>query len=235
MCLYMRVLHCLNIGMWTTFDAEQFYQVRDPWRVQGRSPNNKRRESVIQSLRNLLQDKNVIELGCGEGHLSQILARSCQHLLGLDISQTAINRAKERHIANATFIAGSMTEMAFYGSFDVAVVIEALYYLSAADQSTVLSAIKKMRARLIVSAPIIGSNEHRRYYTKAELVSLLTSHGFKVEQQRVLSLYWEVKTMDRIAIQSFKLLYLVLPAALMDPIYEKLPERWAYQMLFVCR
>jgi 2-polyprenyl-3-methyl-5-hydroxy-6-metoxy-1,4-benzoquinol methylase len=221
--------------MWTTSDAEQFYQVRDPWQVQSRSPNNKRRENVIQSLSNLLQDKNVIELGCGEGHLSQMLARSCKRLLGLDISQTAINRAQERHIANASFIAGSMTDMAFYGSFDVAVVIEALYYLSAADQSTVLSAIKKMRATLIISAPIIGSNEHRIYYTKTELISLLTSHGFKVEQQRVLSLYWEVKAIDRIAIQSFKLLYLVLPAALMDPIYERLPERWAYQMLFVCR
>lgn len=218
-----------------SFDVELFYKNPDPWHVQRRSAKNKRRESVLQNLSALYQDKNVLELGCGEGHLSQILAPVSRTLTGIDISKTAIARAREREIPNATFVVGSMIEPALYRGFDVVVLVEAIYYLSPEDQSIVLSAIRNLAATLLISAPVIGADEHRKYYTRQALVELLTSHGFRIEQERAISLHAKGGSMERLAIRAFKLLYFVLPAAVMDPIHDALPERWSYQILFVCR
>jgi SAM-dependent methyltransferase len=217
------------------FDAEAFYKISDPWHVQSQSPNNKRRESVIRSLDDLFAYRDILELGCGEGHLTQILARTSRYITGVDISETAIRRARERNIPNTTFIVGSMTDPKLYRKFDVVVLIEALYYLSPEDQSMVLSAIKRTGATLVISAPVIGANEDRKYYTRPELMELLTSHGFKIEQERMLRLDWRAGALEHLAVRAFGLLYFLLPGAVMDPIFDQLPKRWAYQMLFVCR
>jgi len=118
--------------------------------------------------------------------------------VGVDISQTAIDRAPK--IENASFIAASMTDFD-YSNFDLVTMLECLYYLSEADQHRVLS---KIKTPLIISAPIIGENEHRRYYTRETLIRLLFEHGFSVDRSFIMSLRWDGSLASKIAINTIK-------------------------------
>src|SRR5690242_21206220 len=51
---------------------------------------------------------------------------------------------------------------------------------------------------------VIGADEHRKYYTRQALVELLTSHGFRIEQERAISLHAKGGSMERLAIRAFK-------------------------------
>ena len=83
----------------------------------------------------------------------------------------------------------SATHLDFdYSNFDLVTMLECLYYLSEADQHRVLS---KIKTPLIISAPIIGENEHRRYYTRETLIRLLSEHGFSVDRSFIMSLRWD--------------------------------------------
>jgi hypothetical protein len=103
---------------------------------------------------------------------------------------------------------------------------ECLYYLTPEDQDRVLS---KIRTPLIISAPIIGANEHRKYYTCDGLTKLIIDHGFRIDRSIVMSLRWDGSLLDRLATKILKLAYrLGLPA------FSVVPKRWIYQMMFVC-
>lgn len=206
-------------------DFEAIYEKPDPWDVGRKSVSNKRRRLVIDSLAPLLKNKRVLEVGCGEGALTVQLAGLCREIVGVDISRTAISRAPT--IANATFKVGSMVEFD-YRDFDIVVMLECLYYLSEDDQKRVLS---KINSPLIISAPIIGRNEHRRYYTEDELTRLLSDHGFKIDRSFVMSLRWDGSAFDKIATGTIRALCMLG----MPPIFSFVPKRWIYQMMFVCR
>jgi ubiquinone/menaquinone biosynthesis C-methylase UbiE len=40
--------------------------------------------------------KRVVDVGCGTGHLTQILAEHCEEILGIDISERSVAIARER-------------------------------------------------------------------------------------------------------------------------------------------
>lgn len=56
-----------------------------------------------------LSEANVLEVGCGNGRMSEFLAPQVKHLYAIDISPTMIALAKERlaTLPNATFLTGS--------------------------------------------------------------------------------------------------------------------------------
>ena len=54
-------------------------------------------------LGHIVAGKRVLELGCGEGHLTSTLFGPAASVLGIDISDVAIARAKARGIRNARF------------------------------------------------------------------------------------------------------------------------------------
>ena len=204
-------------------DFDALYQTPDPWGVRLKSFSNERRRRVIQLLAPLFKDKNVLEVGCGEGSLTPQIASYCRAVVGIDISKNAINRTPK--IENASFLAASMTDFD-YSNFDLVTMLECLYYLSEADQHRVLS---KIKTPLIISAPIIGENEHRRYYTRETLIRLLSEHGFSVDRSFIMSLRWDGSFASKIAINAIKSLE---TAGI--PILGFAPRQWVYQMLLVC-
>jgi len=88
---------------------------------------------------------NVLDLGCGLGLLSQKLAKCAEHVLGMDISATAIGHARERAAAfgNLEFEPGDILNLpaSLDGKFDLVVVCDVLYYLSPLDRPTLRSAV----------------------------------------------------------------------------------------------
>ncbi|WP_237152226.1 class I SAM-dependent DNA methyltransferase [Oryzibacter oryziterrae] len=53
----------------------------------------------------LNKDANVVDVGCGNGELSSLIAAHCRSLRGTDISEQLVAQANARKIANAEFSA----------------------------------------------------------------------------------------------------------------------------------
>jgi 2-polyprenyl-3-methyl-5-hydroxy-6-metoxy-1,4-benzoquinol methylase len=127
--------------------------------------------------------KTVLELGCGEGHLTASIFRDAKSVKGIDIGPLAISRAITLSLPNASFQASDFLNISFAG-YDVIAAIECLYYLSPSEQEAFFSKMASEHAgkTFVLSGPIIGSNEHRTYLTLRYMVMSLL--GPEVERRR---------------------------------------------------
>lgn len=107
------------------------YLQADPWQMS----SDKEQHRFIETNRMLanLAPKygSILELGCGEGHQSEHLAKLTNSLFGLDVSEKAVERARKRCV-EGTFAAAELErlEEAFGArSYDLITACEVLYYL----------------------------------------------------------------------------------------------------------
>ncbi|HEX4025801.1 MAG TPA: class I SAM-dependent methyltransferase [Steroidobacteraceae bacterium] len=118
----------------------------DPWA--SASPRYRYQRLKYDRLITLLPKQrfgNALDLGCGLGLLSQKLAKCAEHVLGMDISATAIGHARQRAAAfgNLEFEPGDILNLppSLHEKFDLVVVSDVLYYLSPLDGPTLRSAV----------------------------------------------------------------------------------------------
>jgi glycosyltransferase involved in cell wall biosynthesis/ubiquinone/menaquinone biosynthesis C-methylase UbiE len=103
------------------------------------------------------QNKNVLDLACGEGYGSYLLAKTAKSVVGIDIDNNSIKHARNKYIKqNLEFRVGSITEIPIDGErlFDVAVCFEALEHIE--DHQKLLSEVKRLltpEGVFIVSTP----------------------------------------------------------------------------------
>ena len=74
----------------------------------------------------------LLEVGSGEGHQSEWLSRVTDRLTGIDVSPTAIKRARTR-VPTGHFVAGDLYTQPWAherGHFDVVTACEVIYYMS---------------------------------------------------------------------------------------------------------
>ena len=83
---------------------------------------------------------SALEVGCSIGVLTARLAPYCDHLLSIDLSQEALNRASARcaGLPQVHFERRQMPAEFPPGRFDLTVLSEVLYYLSPADLQLML-------------------------------------------------------------------------------------------------
>jgi SAM-dependent methyltransferase len=157
--------------MRTTEDFDRFYSRPDPWQT---ARPWARDRALRRSLSKYLRGRFVLELGCCEGYLTETLFSDARSVTGIDISQVAIERANSRRLPNASLLRADFLDVPF-GDYDVIAAIECLYYLSSEEQDAVLGKIaREHRGRMvIISAPIVGQTEHRKYFTHSEMVDKL--------------------------------------------------------------
>ncbi len=67
-------------------------------------------DAVFYSHR-LHDNGNVLELGCGTGRLTRLLAGKCRHITGIDISAKMIDKALRTPLANVSYHQMDMTDM----------------------------------------------------------------------------------------------------------------------------
>jgi SAM-dependent methyltransferase len=110
---------------------DRLYLVKDPWQLQ--SPKEQAR--FVWTNRMIAEQfgrpETILEIGCGEGHQSQHLARVCGQLYGIDISRRAVVRARRR-CREARFVAGDPLSFQFDDMplpADLVVACEMLYYV----------------------------------------------------------------------------------------------------------
>lgn len=103
------------------------------------------------------KNKVVLDIACGTGFGSKILAKNSKKVIGIDISNESITYAKQNFsLRNINFIRGDATNLKFLEnkSIDVVVSFETLEHLSRYKQF--LSEIKrvlKSKGILIISTP----------------------------------------------------------------------------------
>ena len=212
--------------MRTAADFNQFYAAEDdPWHI-SRAPFRDKR--LRRSISKFVAGKSVLELGCGEGHLTQSIFSETRTVAGADISDIAIERAKARNIHKARFENSDFLKVSFDG-YDVITAIECLYYLTPEDQEVFFEKVAREHSGkiMILSGPIIGENEHRKYFTHQSLLETFTRHGMSVIEFHNLNVYRTT-------------LLAIIPAILVrlplcDWLLDHLPSYMVYQRCYIIR
>lgn len=164
--------------MRTAADFNQLYATPDPWRI---SRARFRDRALKRHLSSIVQGKRILELGCGEGHLTEAIFNNAASVVGVDISDVAVQRARARRLPNASFETRDFLQTSFE-SYDVITAIECLYYLSAQEQEQFFTKIRdEHRGVLILTAPITGETKFRKYFTHLELMTIFDRHHFSVD------------------------------------------------------
>ena len=96
--------------MRTAADFNLYYAAPDPWHIS----QARFRDNVLRRrLKPFIRDKSVLELGCGEGHLTQTIFSKARSVVGIDISDVAIARAKSLNLPNAIFESADFLQASF--------------------------------------------------------------------------------------------------------------------------
>src|ERR1700752_4782643 len=110
-----------------------------------------------------VQNKRVLDLACGEGYGSYLLAKSAKSVVAIDIDENSIKHARNKYIKqNIEFKVGSVTEVPIAGEhlFEVIVCFEALEHIE--DHQKLLSEMKRL---LTPDGIFIVSTPNKTVYT----------------------------------------------------------------------
>ena len=108
------------------------YNVEDPWNMES-AMERARFEATNQVIEHTFgRVGSVLEIGCGEGHQTQWLAKLSDEQFGLDVSPQAVERARLR-VPTGRFAAADLFHQPWGEErhrFDLVTACEVLYYLS---------------------------------------------------------------------------------------------------------
>ena len=111
-------------------EVEEMYQdVDDPWEQTTREEWASEK-AVALNLIKKLNAKKVIELGCGLGHYTHKIQELGVDVLGVDVSKTAIDKAKSNY-TDCDFAVGDILDFSIYKEYqpDIIVMAEITWYI----------------------------------------------------------------------------------------------------------
>lgn len=111
---------------------ELAYRVADPWNMESQLERLRFERTSAIIRRHFPARRSILEIGCGEGHQSEHLMPLCDQLYGIDVSETAVSRARRR-LPGAQFAATDLFAQPWGrepGRFDLVVACEVLYYIA---------------------------------------------------------------------------------------------------------
>lgn len=110
--------------------------------------------------------------------------------------------------------------------------IECLYYLSASEQEAFFAKVAREHSGkiLIISGPIIGQNEYRKYFTHEGILDTLARHGISVIEFHNLNVHRKTPLVNpAVANLAAALVRAPLGALVLDA----LPDRLIYQRCYI--
>ncbi len=139
----------------------------------------------------LSEGKDVLEVACGSGMGLGYLARSARRVVGLDFDPKLVEIARSHYGDRLEVQCGDAQQMPFAdGSFDVVILLEAIYYLPRAEDfiAEARRVLRPAGTLFICSVnkewPDFNVSPYSaRYFTLRELSDLLTQGGFKPDLQ----------------------------------------------------
>jgi len=111
-------------------EFEEMYQdFDDPWEQTTREEWASEKAAALNLIRKL-KARKVIELGCGLGHYTHKIDAVGVDVLGVDVSETAINRAKTLY-PGCNFIVADILDFDIYREYrpDIIVMAEITWYI----------------------------------------------------------------------------------------------------------
>lgn len=113
---------------------ELYSKNRDPWNFETSKYEEEKYNATIAAIPVGNYNK-ALEIGCSIGVLTEKIATLSNHLVAIDISNTALNQAKERlkSASNVEFRLGGIPTAFPEGDFDLILMSEVGYYLSMED------------------------------------------------------------------------------------------------------
>jgi 2-polyprenyl-3-methyl-5-hydroxy-6-metoxy-1,4-benzoquinol methylase len=106
-----------------------------------------------------VEKKEVLDIACGEGYGSYLLAKTAKRVVGIDIDESVINRAASKYmLRNLDFKQGSLDAIPIEGgvNFDVVVSFETIEHVPGEQQETFLKEVKRIlkpSGILLISTP----------------------------------------------------------------------------------
>ena len=124
----------------------------------------------------------VLELGCGEGHLSGLLTARGHDVTGVDLNGPKVRTAEQTY-PGARFLQGDIRTVPLDDTFDTVVLAEVLEHVTEGPGDEILARAWSFVApggRLIVSVPnenLIPHPNHLRQFDLEALTELLSRYG----------------------------------------------------------
>ena len=114
----------------------------DPWNFETSEYESAKYEATIKALPKKNYG-NALEIGCSIGVLTALLAQKTDRLLATDISEKALETAKQKckNLENVTFECMSFSAELPADRFDLIMISEVAYYLSSEDWETAINAL----------------------------------------------------------------------------------------------
>ncbi len=109
-----------------------------------------------------IKDKTVADVACGEGYGSHLISQYARHVIGIDIDEETVTKAKTKYeSSNLNFRVGNAIKIPIESStIDVVISFETIEHITQHDE--MLKEIKRILTRdgiLIISSP------DKKYYT----------------------------------------------------------------------
>ncbi|MDJ0706563.1 MAG: class I SAM-dependent methyltransferase [Leptolyngbyaceae cyanobacterium MO_188.B28] len=131
----------------------------------------------------------VLEIGCGGGNFTELIAQGCPQLVAIDINPDFVAQTKARlkYCSNTTVLAADATTLEWSQSFDAIILLDVLEHI--ADDVALLQRLSQWltpNGVLILKTPAIQqlynrldkAVGHHRRYTQETLQQALTDAAF---------------------------------------------------------
>lgn len=169
-----------------------------PRRLQGYGPRFISRSRLIRRYVKRIRPNRTLDIGCGSGLITKVLAEASNHVVAVDISQEAINVSRGT-LGDATNVLLRVVDVFesrqaitdWKEFFDLVVLSEVLEHID--DDESALDTVWELlgeRGWLLLTVPgdpklwTVEDEQagHVRRYTREELRSKLTKRGFEIVQ-----------------------------------------------------
>ena len=170
----------------------------DPWdSVNPRFSYQRRKYDTVMSL--LPANRRfgrALDLGCGLGALSCLLAERADSVLGLDVAQTAVDHARKRHAtrSNLSFERGDILDLSkgLNGQFDILMIADTLYYLPSTSDVSLDAVVGKIADLLAPDGICVLTNHLFAFgWDEATRLSRRIHRAFCRSQRfRLISKHW---------------------------------------------
>ncbi len=119
-----------------TFFDKLYSKQADPWSYKGSELSARRRDLILKVLPRKAYP-SLLEIGCGEGWMSPMLASRAERFTGLDISTCALERALAEcaSLSNIKLLQGDIVADEIAGQFDAIICAGVLVYVAPEAQA----------------------------------------------------------------------------------------------------
>ncbi len=126
-----------------------FAQSEDQWNFETSSHEKERFKKLLSFARSV-PHASILEIGCAEGHFTELLATISQDITAIDVTPLAIQRAKKRVKSKfVTFEVTTIDDFTPTKKYDLIICAEMLYYIL--DKKKALNKIQTLGKYLLAN------------------------------------------------------------------------------------